>query len=241
MGRELKRVALDFDWPLRKQWKGFVNPYYAQCPHCDGRGLTMGRRRLEDLVRLLLLSGSDAATQISHPYFRHPAMVGDTAGKVPSKDLADLTTGLAGRPPAGRMGHDAIDSWTAAKKIIAAAGLDPDTWGRCSECGGDGILPSAREKYQAWEPEEPPEGPGYQLWETVSEGSPVSPVFETPEELARWLSNDDNLHPHDIQRGTSYETWLKFIQGPGHAFSLVTVCGRPMSGVQAAVEDTQED
>jgi hypothetical protein len=33
---------------------------------------------------------------------------------------------------------------------------------------------------------EPPVGDGYQLWETTSEGSPVSPVFETLEELCQW-------------------------------------------------------
>lgn len=33
---------------------------------------------------------------------------------------------------------------------------------------------------------EPPEGEGYQLWETTSEGSPVSPVFKTLDELCEW-------------------------------------------------------
>jgi hypothetical protein len=31
---------------------------------------------------------------------------------------------------------------------------------------------------------------GYCLYETVSEGTPLSPVFETPEELANWLLED---------------------------------------------------
>lgn len=40
MGRELKRVPLDFDWPIDKTWKGFLNPYpYAnQCEACNGKG-----------------------------------------------------------------------------------------------------------------------------------------------------------------------------------------------------------
>lgn len=29
MGRTLKRVALDFDWPLNQVWKGFVNSLLA--------------------------------------------------------------------------------------------------------------------------------------------------------------------------------------------------------------------
>lgn len=34
--------------------------------------------------------------------------------------------------------------------------------------------------------QEPPQGEGYQLWETTSEGSPASPVFKTLEELSAW-------------------------------------------------------
>lgn len=34
---------------------------------------------------------------------------------------------------------------------------------------------------------EPPEGEGWQIWETVSEGSPTSPVFATREELIEHL------------------------------------------------------
>lgn len=37
-----------------------------------------------------------------------------------------------------------------------------------------------------WEHEEPPTGAGWQLWETTSEGSPISPVFASAEELADW-------------------------------------------------------
>jgi hypothetical protein len=33
---------------------------------------------------------------------------------------------------------------------------------------------------------EPPEGPGWQLWQTVSDG-PISPVFDTPEKLVEWM------------------------------------------------------
>lgn len=34
---------------------------------------------------------------------------------------------------------------------------------------------------------EPPEGEGWQVWETVSEGAPVSPVFTTGEDLVDYL------------------------------------------------------
>ncbi len=60
MGREIKRVALDFDWPIGEVWTGFLNPYYAEqvkCPTCDGLGWESygrgrGRSRAERRARL---------------------------------------------------------------------------------------------------------------------------------------------------------------------------------------------
>lgn len=37
---------------------------------------------------------------------------------------------------------------------------------------------------------EPPKGEGYQLWETTSEGSPVSPVFKTLDKLCEWCEEN---------------------------------------------------
>jgi len=81
---------------------------------------------------------------------------------------------------------------------------------------------------------EPPNGDWYQVWETTSEGSPISPAFETPEELARWLA--DNKASAFGSQTASYETWLKFICGPGWAPSAVMENGMMKSGVEASVE-----
>lgn len=40
-----------------------------------------------------------------------------------------------------------------------------------------------------WHPTEPPTGEGFQLWEYTSNGSPVSPVFASLEELAAWCAD----------------------------------------------------
>jgi hypothetical protein len=53
------------------------------------------------------------------------------------------------------------------------------------------IHPSFAEACTAWERIEPPVGDGYQLWETVSEGSPVSPVFESREALINWMRKNE--------------------------------------------------
>ncbi len=71
---------------------------------------------------------------------------------------------------------------------------------------------------------------GYQLWQTVSEGGPVSPVFDTREELARWLSDDGN--DRGITDGTTFEQWMRFLQ-VGWAPSMVS---SPSTGVISGVQ-----
>ena len=41
-----------------------------------------------------------------------------------------------------------------------------------------------------WEGSPPPDGAGYQVWETVSEGSPVSPVFKATDEVVGWIMGE---------------------------------------------------
>lgn len=87
-------------------------------------------------------------------------------------------------------GHDAINQWVCVKARLAREGI---TQTECLRCGGEGcIWPSAEIKAasEAWEETEPPEGPGFQLWETTSEGSPSSPVFETIEALCEWCAKN---------------------------------------------------
>lgn len=52
---------------------------------------------------------------------------------------------------------------------------------------------------------------GYQLWQNVSEGSPVSPVFKKAEDLAKWLVENDDTET----KGTTYQAWLKMIKEEG--------------------------
>ena len=51
MGREIKRVPLDFDWPLNETWAGYLNPFYEHmkdCPSCDGSGYAPEAKRISD-------------------------------------------------------------------------------------------------------------------------------------------------------------------------------------------------
>jgi hypothetical protein len=95
----------------------------------------MARKRLEDLVHVLLQSSRDVQMGRSPSYFKVDSMY-QSWGKLCGPDMLELTTGLAGRPPF-IFGHDTCDQHAAVRKIIAAAGL-PETWGLCPECKGEG-------------------------------------------------------------------------------------------------------
>ena len=205
MGRDIKRVPMDFDWEIGKKWDGYLNPYYVECPDCKGCGATTALNRLNDLVNLIMLSGSDSLRGSNHPYFYNMEGLYHGDDGCPGKEMAELTQGLSGRKSSG-FGHDSCDRYTAVKKIINAAGLSEE-WGWCKKCNGDGIHPEYKERYETWEEHHPPIGEGWQMWETISEGSPISPVFKTPEELATWMSNADNGR----WCGGRYEAWIETI------------------------------
>ena len=49
MGRELKRVAMDFEWPLNVVWKGYICPYRAtECNQCGGSGQNKETKKISD-------------------------------------------------------------------------------------------------------------------------------------------------------------------------------------------------
>ena len=68
------------------------------------------------------------------------------------------------------------------------------------------------------------------MYENTSEGTPISPAFETPEELARWLV-DNGASAFGISTGT-YDGWLRVARG-GWAPSVVVCDGVAASGVDA--------
>lgn len=73
------------------------------------------------------------------------------------------------------------------------------------------------------------------MYEDTSEGTPISPAFETPEELARWLA--DNGASAFGHSGASYEQWLAVARG-GWAPSMVMDSRGVRSGVEAMSDGT---
>jgi hypothetical protein len=70
----------------------------------------------------------------------------------------------------------------------------------------------------------------YCMYEDTSEGTPISPAFETPEELAHWLA-DTNASSF-ANRTASYVAWLETIN-MGWALSAVFT---PQTGIISGVE-----
>jgi hypothetical protein len=68
------------------------------------------------------------------------------------------------------------------------------------------------------------------MYEDTSEGTPISPAFATPEELARWLvANNASAFAGET---ASYEAWLRIAKG-GWAPSVIISGGVLQSGVEA--------
>lgn len=201
MSREIKRVPLDFDWPIGRVWDGYICEYDShKCPACRA-------------------GWSGAYWAISEHVNR---LMWDTDNLRKYPEYAKLTEWLCGRSGLrSGLGHDSMDAWAAVDKLATLANL-PDDWERCPVCNGSGLAPGYKELADAWEKTEPPEGDGWQVWETVSDGSPVSPVFATSEELVAWL----------MAQGTSETAARNFIESKWCPSALV-VDGRWYEGIES--------
>lgn len=202
--RTVKRVPMDFAWPLHKVWDGYLCKLGGPCPE-DGKtcfnGSTAGGKWLERICRLIALVGDEAACAPNaehyrargriypHPYLEEWSQAPRTempASLLPlTSDLVELAKGLGLREPGGLRSN----YYYVYRKLVEAAGL-PESWGTCPACEGHADDPAKRAEVEAWEETPPPSGEGWQLWETCSEGSPVSPVFATADALAEWCATN---------------------------------------------------
>lgn len=91
----------------------------------------------------------------------------------------------------------------------------------CATCKGRASVEAfkgQRKLAKKWKPIKVPTGDWWQIWETVSEGSPITPAFATPEELAAHYGKGD------IGSAT-YESTLTWITGDGWAPSGLAIGG----------------
>ncbi len=68
----------------------------------------------------------------------------------------------------------------------------------------------------------------YQMYEVTTEGTPISPVMETPEALARWISDNK------VSVMATHDEWLEMITGMlVRSYGVSYAAGEIMSGVEA--------
>lgn len=178
----IKRVPLDFNWPHHMPWKGYVMPYSSQmCEACEQTGYNPATYQLYqdwyNWQHKLTQDEVDALTQ-------HGRLGGEygpgvfTAEAVNDWNLKTI------------FGHDDINRMICVEARAKRLGV----FGICPICNGDGeVWFNDRIKQLAddWlknESYDPPTGDGWQLWESVSEGSPLTPVFSSQEELDIYIA-----------------------------------------------------
>jgi len=223
MGRELKRVPLDFKWPIGQVWIGYLNPYRChECQQCKGSGRNKAMNDLSDewygrhSERWVYLTPNKRYNANAHQYNITEAEV---LALVKGGRLSDLTgwvqfdeelqewytyenkvrvscqapiiptTDEVNEWAKVGFGHDGINHSICLRARAKELGVEGD----CDICNGEGYLfqtPHIKELHESWEQIEPPVGDGFQLWETTSEGSPKSPVFNDFDSLCEWCASN---------------------------------------------------
>lgn len=78
----------------------------------------------------------------------------------------------------------------------------------------------------------------YMMYETTTEGTPISPAFATPQELARWLVENNASAFGDMT--ATYEQWLATINRGWAVSAVMDGKGNMESGVEAFYKDEQK-
>jgi hypothetical protein len=114
---------------------------------------------------------------------------------------------------------------------------NPEYW----EYSGD---PPDRKYYRTWKDED---ATWFQVWETVSEGTPVTPPFATKDELIEYLVANGDFWDQSRRKdrasgrqmfGMNCDPWKRsaavaFVNGPGWAPSMVMDANGLRSGVES--------
>lgn len=228
----MKRVPMDFDWPLGRIWKGFLNPYEGcDCPWCydEGRRSSYGyTKEAQEYEKLWY--GQYCGEYVPHPYRPDerycPSKKPYTLERweydfIVSNDR--LRKDLFECEPKDVPPFEELTEWLLRHNLsfridTIFVSMMCDEYCRrkgvpssCPHCNGSGKVwqtEKVHRLHDEWERIEPPTGDGWQLWETTSEGSPQSPVFATFEELCEWCA--ENATTFASFKATK-EEWMKML------------------------------
>lgn len=233
MGRTMKRVPMDFDWPIGEVWKGYLNPYHGcRCPYCydkDHGGSYGVTREARDYEKSWY--GLYSGEYIPNPYhpeerycptkkpytmerWEYDFIVND------DKRLRKQFFGCEKKdvPPYEELRDWLLRNGESLRWDCIFLSIMTDEYCRrhgfesmCPHCKGSGKVwqtDELKRLHDEWERTEPPTGDGYQLWETTSEGSPKSPVFASFDELCEWCAVNATTFAHYT---STKEEWAKML------------------------------
>lgn len=113
------------------------------------------------------------------------------------------------------MAHDSINASVCVAARAEREGIEL----LCATCGGNGSVEAfsgQRATAESWVRTEVPSGEAWQLWESTSEGSPITPAFSTAEALAEHISRRPEL-----MGSLSMEAALNWIENSGWAPTFI--------------------
>lgn len=186
---QVMRVPLDFEWPIGKKWDGYVNPFDSDCEICGGSGYTNEATWVLALTHFIVTIGVDGIQSSKekqakinelgiiwpHPYVRNwSCSPKKSSGEVipPSRELGKLILAIAEIQDEDETRlYDENRQYIIFNKLLDFFKIKNR---ECPKCLGEGML--LKEKYDAWEPTDPPTGDGWQVWD---DDAPVSTVFST--------------------------------------------------------------
>jgi len=173
----VKRVPLDFDWPVGYVWHGYINPWPGpiDCEKCKGAGCN-------DETQKLYRNFRRWAPRITE----EEANLAIKAG-LSSKDIEHIRN---------RSWESLLDDPLPRSYLTEIRAKITGVWGLCHACNGKQKVPNPNPAvqllyadvnlFEEWKPIEPLKGEGWQLWQLREEGGfPASEVHKSDTDLAK--------------------------------------------------------
>jgi hypothetical protein len=235
MSREVRRVPLDFDAPVGETWAPLLMPeslYGDPCPDCrweiaswpghpgavDGKAATGYTREAYAVAQTFYphqiggptadaLAWHDKLGQVEVDMLRVKGRLRVADGALLTAEQVNAAN-RSGSGMLGGLGHDGINRMLLVHFRCEQLGIPV----ACPTCEGETtVWRDAEHKaaYDTWTPPTVPEGDGWQLWETVSEGGPVTPVLTTAEALVDWLVEHGEHHSPEPYRREAAEALVR--------------------------------
>lgn len=231
MNKQIRHVPLDFDYPLNVVWEGFKNPFPGPnpCYTCNETGYNYTTLKVFNDYgdtqgygfRWYYRYDSDGRKLVE----KYPGACRRWMDRITQEEFDEYLKIEGNRYEDKKITLEEAnrvcrwDSWDQ-RRLVEIRAKRLGVFGLCKYCDGQGsfwLTSLDKDNFENWQPYDPPHGPGWQVWETVSEGSPISPVFPTAEELIQYLVTEIGYTPEEAQSfcKTGFTLSAAIIRGVG--------------------------